>query len=139
MPSKPPINDWCFRIHSRVDFLVILAKLFLVIMFCILQDSSFEIFKVLILIVVSLVTFLKYMIDRPYYSRTMNKVLTISHGIFLWSNCMLFVGYLLNYMSALFNMLLFVYLLGIPIVIAIILTLPLDANLRILLTPFFKI
>ena len=49
-----------------------LVKIILVIVFCFLQDSSFLWVKIVILVVASTVTFLRFLIDRPYYSKTLN-------------------------------------------------------------------
>ena len=57
------------------------------------------------------------------------------HGIFAWTNYMIFLGAVLG--NARFNMLLIIFLLGIPIIITLILTRG-DASMKILLTPLFK-
>lgn len=124
------------KIHARVDFFVTLIKLLLVIVYAFLQDESFIGFKILVLVVTSSITFLRYMFDRPFYSRPFNKLMSIIHGIFAWTNYMILLGAILG--NARFNMLLFIYLLGIPIICVLILTSRQDAHMKILLTPVFK-
>jgi hypothetical protein len=46
------------------------------------------------------------------------------------------LGFLLG--NARFNMLLYIFLLGIPIIVTLILTSRADAHMKILLTPVFK-
>ena len=113
-----------------------LVKLILVIVFGFLQDKSFQSFKIMVLVVASTVTFLRYHIDRPYYYTSMNKTLSLLNGIFAWTNYLILLGALLG--SARFNMLLFIYLLGVPIIVALILTSRGDAHMKTLLTPVSK-
>jgi hypothetical protein len=115
---------------------VTILKLILVIVYNFLQDESFTGFKILVLVVISTITFIRYMIDRPFYNRTFNKIMSVVHGIFAWTNYMILLGAVLG--NARFNMLLFIYLLGIPIIIVLILTSRADAHMKILLTPVFK-
>lgn len=119
-----------------MDFFVTLVKLLLVIVYCFLQDISFNGFKILVLVVASTVTFLRYAFDRPFYNRTFNRVMCVLHGIFAWTNYMILLGAVLG--NTRFNMLLFIYLLGIPIILVLLLTSRTDAHMKILLTPVFK-
>jgi hypothetical protein len=57
-------------------------------------------------------------------------------GIFAWTNYLILLGALLG--SARFNMLLFIYLLGIPLILALILTSRSDDHKKVLLTPVSK-
>jgi hypothetical protein len=131
-----------------VDFFVTGIKMVLVIVFCFLVDESFAGFKVLVLVVASTVSFLKYLVEKPYYNRNFNKVslnskpysnlkvMSVLHGIFVWTNYLMLLGFLLG--NARFNMLLYIFLLGIPIIVTLILTSRADAHMKILLTPVFK-
>lgn len=136
------------RVNTRVDFFVTGIKMVLVIVFCFLVDESFAGFKVLVLVVASTVSFLKYLVEKPYYNRNFNKVslnskpysnlkvMSVLHGIFVWTNYLMLLGFLLG--NARFNMLLYIFLLGIPIIVTLILTSRADAHMKILLTPVFK-
>jgi hypothetical protein len=62
--------------------------------------------------------------------------MSVLHGIFAWTNYLILLGALLG--NARFNMLLFIYLLGIPIILALILTSRGDAHMKVLLTPVNK-
>jgi hypothetical protein len=104
--------------------------------FLFLQDGSFRGFKILVLVVLSTLSFLKFWIDRPYYSIKLNRLKSSLYGIFAWTNYLILLGALLN--SARFNMLLFIYLLGVPIILALILTSRTDAHMLVLLTPVSK-
>ena len=59
----------------------------------------------------------------------------VLYGIFAWTNYMILLGAFLGITR--FNMLLVIYVLGIPIVITFILTLN-YSNMKILLQPIFK-
>ena len=61
--------------------------------------------------------------------------MSVLYGIFAWTNYMLLLGAILS--KATFDMLLVIYLLGIPIVIALILTLE-NQNTKLLLAPLYK-
>jgi hypothetical protein len=61
--------------------------------------------------------------------------MTVLYGIFAWTNYSLLLGAILG--RSKFNMLLFVYVLGIPIIIVLILNLR-DDQMKILLTPIYK-
>ena len=111
-------------------------KVILLVVFLFLQDSSFRGFKIIVLVLVSTVSFLRYHLDRPYYYMPMNKIATVIHGIFAWTNYLILLGALIA--SILFNMLLFIYLMGIPIILALILTSRGDAHMKSLLTPVSK-
>lgn len=111
-------------------------KFLLVVAFLFLQDSSFKGFKILILVILSTISFLRYWIDRPYYDTTHNRVMSVLHGVFAWTNYLILLGALLG--NARFNMLLFIYLLGIPLILALILTSRADAHMKVLLTPVSK-
>jgi hypothetical protein len=107
-----------------------------VVAFLFLQDTSFKGFKILILVILSTISFLRYWIDRPYYDTTHNRVMSVLHGVFAWTNYLILLGALLG--NARFNMLLFIYLLGIPLILALILTSRADAHMKVLLTPVSK-
>lgn len=62
--------------------------------------------------------------------------MAVLHGIFAWTNYMILLGAVLG--NARFNMLLFIHLLGIPIVIVLILTMRADVHMKMLLTPVHK-
>lgn len=111
-------------------------KFLLVVTFLFLQDSSFKGFKILILVILSTISFLRYWIDRPFYDTTHNRVMSVLHGVFAWTNNLILLGALLG--NARFNMLLFIYLLGIPLILALILTSRADAHMKVLLTPVSK-
>ena len=111
-------------------------KFLLVVAFLFLQDSSFKGFKILILVILSTISFLRYWIDRPFYDTTHNRVMSVLHGVFAWTNYLILLGALLG--NARFNMLLFIYLLGIPLILALILTSRADAHMKVLLTPVSK-
>jgi hypothetical protein len=66
----------------------------------------------------------------------MNKLLSVLHGVFAWTNYLILLGALLG--NARFNMLLFIYLMGIPILVTLILTSRGDAHMKTLLTPVSK-
>ena len=122
--------------HPYVDLYITVMKFLLVVAFLFLQDSSFKGFKILILVILSTISFLRYWIDRPFYDTTHNRVMSVLHGIFAWTNYLILVGALLG--NARFNMLLFIYLLGIPLILALILTSRADAHMKVLLTPVSK-
>jgi hypothetical protein len=61
--------------------------------------------------------------------------MSVLYGIFAWTNYMILLGAILG--RARFDMLLVIYLLGIPLVIALILTYE-NQNKKVLLTPYFK-
>ena len=63
-----------YRLNSRVDFFIILLKMFLVIIFAFLQDASFNGFKILILVIFSTMTFSKYYSHRPFFNNNVNNV-----------------------------------------------------------------
>ena len=111
-------------------------KFLLVVAFLFLQDSSFKGFKILILVILSTISFLRYWVDRPFYDTTHNRVMSVLHGVFAWTNYLILLGALLG--NARFNMLLFIYLLGIPLILALILTSRADAHMKVLLTPVSK-
>ncbi len=122
--------------HPFVDLYITVMKFMLVVTFLFLQDSSFKGFKILILVILSTISFLRYWIDRPYYDTTHNRVMSVLHGLFAWTNYLILLGALLG--NARFNMLLFIYLLGIPLILALILTSRADAHMKVLLTPVSK-
>ena len=122
--------------HPYVDLYITVMKFLLVVAFLFLQDSSFKGFKILILVILSTISFLRYWIDRPYYDTTHNRVMSVLHGVFAWTNYLILLGALLG--NARFNMLLFIYLLGIPLILALILTSRADAHMKVLLTPVSK-
>lgn len=122
--------------HPYVDLYITVMKFLLVVAFLFLQDSSFKGFKILILVILSTISFLRYWIDRPFYDTTHNRVMSVLHGIFAWTNYLILLGALLG--NARFNMLLFIYLLGIPLILALILTSRADAHMKVLLTPVSK-
>ena len=122
--------------HPYVDLYITVMKFLLVVAFLFLQDSSFKGFKILILVILSTISFLRYWIDRPFYDTTHNWVMSVLHGIFAWTNYLILLGALLG--NARFNMLLFIYLLGIPLILALILTSRADAHMKVLLTPVSK-
>jgi hypothetical protein len=124
------------RVHTYVDLYVTVMKFLLVIVFLFLQDSSFKGFKILVLVILSTVSFIRYWIDRPFYQNSHNRLMSVVHGIFAWTNYLILLGALLG--DARFNMLLFIYLLGIPLIIALILTSRADAHMKVLLTPVSK-
>lgn len=124
------------KISAKVEIIVMFIKLILLVIFLFLQDSSFRGFKIIVLVLVSTVSFLRYHLDRPYYYMSMNKIASVLHGIFAWTNYLILLGALIG--SILFNMLLFIYLMGIPIIIALILTSRSDAHMKTLLTPVSK-
>ena len=124
------------RVSAKVEILVMLIKLVLLVVFLFLQDKSFRGFKIIVLVLASTVSFLRYHLDRPYYYMPMNKIVSVLHGIFAWTNYLILLGALLG--SVLFNMLLFIYLMGIPIIVALILTSRGDAQMKTLLTPVSK-
>ena len=124
------------RVHPYVDLYITVMKFLLVVAFLFLQDSSFKGFKILILVILSTISFLRYWIDRPFYDTTHNRVMSVLHGIFAWTNYLILLGALLG--NARFNMLLFIYLLGIPLILALILTSRADAHMKVLLTPVSK-
>jgi hypothetical protein len=123
-------------VHPYVDLYITVMKFLLVVAFLFLQDSSFKGFKILILVILSTISFLRYWIDRPYYDTTHNRVMSVLHGVFAWTNYLILLGALLG--NARFNMLLFIYLLGIPLILALILTSRADAHMKVLLTPVSK-
>jgi hypothetical protein len=123
-------------VHPFVDLYITVMKFMLVVTFLFLQDSSFKGFKILILVILSTISFLRYWIDRPYYDTTHNRVMSVLHGLFAWTNYLILLGALLG--NARFNMLLFIYLLGIPLILALILTSRADAHMKVLLTPVSK-
>jgi hypothetical protein len=123
-------------VHPYVDLYITVMKFLLVVAFLFLQDSSFKGFKILILVILSTISFLRYWIDRPFYDTTHNRVMSVLHGIFAWTNYLILLGALLG--NARFNMLLFIYLLGIPLILALILTSRADAHMKVLLTPVSK-
>ncbi len=125
-----------FRISAKVEIIVMIIKIILLIVFLFLQDSSFRGFKIIVLVLVSTVSFFRYHLDRPYYYMSMNKILSVLHGIFAWTNYLILLGALIS--SILFNMLLFIYLMGIPIIVALILTSRGDAHMKSLLIPVSK-
>jgi len=123
-------------VHPYVDLYITVMKFLLVVAFLFLQDSSFKGFKILILVILSTISFLRYWVDRPFYDTTHNRVMSVLHGVFAWTNYLILLGALLG--NARFNMLLFIYLLGIPLILALILTSRADAHMKVLLTPVSK-
>ena len=61
--------------------------------------------------------------------------MTVLYGIFAWTSYMLLLGAVLG--NARFNMLLIIYLLGIPLVMALILTMS-NQNMKFLLQHIYK-
>eukprot|EP00347_Sterkiella_histriomuscorum_P005463 403356519 len=104
-------------------------------LFAFLNDQSFSTFKILILAVFSTMTYTKYYYQRPYYNRSVNNVMCVLYGIFAWTTYMILLGAILS--NTMFDMLLVIYLLGIPIVIALIMTME-NQGMKILLSPLYK-
>ena len=127
-----------FRVNARVEVTLTVIKAVLVLTYCFFQDVSFVWVKILVLVIASTITFNLYLNEKPYFNRSFNKVMSIFHGIFAWTNYLILLGTLLGDASAQFNMLMILFFLGIPIICALILTPSADSQLRVLLTPIFK-
>ena len=73
-----------------------------------------------------------YISKKPYHHRSTQIIYEIFSGVFMWSNIVLLLTHLLS--GTRFNAGLQIYVLGIPLIIALIVTRK-DHRLRLLLLP----
>jgi len=92
----------------------------------------------MLLVITATIQFRPYIVERPYYNKSLNKALSVLNGIVAWTNYLILFGTILQGASAKFNMLMVLFLLGIPIMCALILSPNSEGHLRVLLTPVYK-
>jgi hypothetical protein len=109
-----------------------------VLAYSFLQAGGFIWALIILLAISGTIAVRLYLTERPFYSSTLNKVLSVLMGIFAWTNYLILFGTILQGANAMFNMLMVMFFLGIPIICALILTPNSDGYLRVLLTPIYK-
>lgn len=127
-----------FRVNARTELQLAAIKLALVLAYSFLQAGGFIWALIILLAISGTIAVRLYLTERPFYSSTLNKVLSVLMGIFAWTNYLILFGTILQGANAMFNMLMVMFFLGIPIICALILTPNSDGYLRVLLTPIYK-
>jgi hypothetical protein len=106
--------------NARTDLFILISKFAYVFFFNFFQQSQYVLFKSIILVVFSCLSFLSYVNNRPYYNQTTQTIVEIFSGVFAWTNLVLLFTQVLS--GAKFTGSLEILFLGIPIICVLIYT-----------------
>jgi len=124
-------KDPTCKMNAHTDLFVMLSKLCYVFFFNFFSQSQYILFKSLVLVVFSCLSFLSYVNNRPFYNQTTQTIVEIFSGIFAWTNLVLLFTQVIA--GTLFTASLQILFLGIPIICVLIYTKQED-RLRLLMT-----
>jgi hypothetical protein len=116
---------------ARVDLLILLSKLLYVFCFNFFSQPQYVLFKSIVLVIFSVLCFLSYVRNRPYYTGTTQLIVEIFSGVFAWINLVLLFTQIIS--GAKFTGALQILFLGIPIICVLIYTKQED-RLKLLMT-----
>jgi len=117
--------------NAKTDLFVLLQKLIYVFFFNFFKGPQYALFKSIILVVFSCLTFVSYIRNRPYYSQTTQTIVELFAGVFAWTNLVLLFTQVIS--GAQFTGSLEILFLGIPIVCCLIYTKQ-ENRLKLLMT-----
>ena len=105
------------------------------VLFGLFGQKSSEWILIIIIFFLSASIFFSYLEERPYYDEKIMKAYLVTTGLYFWNNIVLLIGKILEFSN--FDGCLPLFFVGLPIVIALILT-NFDEKLSILLTNINK-
>ena len=111
-------TDVSARINPRADFLLLLQKIIMVVVFSFFRSGEDVWFLVTKLTALSSAIFLRYYLSKPYHNDKINIIYSICTLIFWWANSCLFISQVLS--ETTFNGGLELFFLGIPLVVSLI-------------------
>jgi phosphatidylglycerophosphate synthase len=82
-------KDPTSKMSSKTDLLVLLSKIAYVFFFNFFSQNEYVLFKSIILVVFSCLTFVSYVKSRPYFNQTTQLLVEIFSGVFAWTNLVL--------------------------------------------------
>ena len=82
-------KDPTSKMSSRTDLLLLLSKFAYVFFFNFFSQKEYVLFKSIILVVFSCLTFISYVKSRPFFNQTTQLLVEIFSGIFAWTNLVL--------------------------------------------------
>jgi len=75
--------------NAHTDLFLLISKLAYVFFFNFFSQSQYVLFKSIVLVVLSCLSFLSYVNNRPFYNQTTQTIVEIFSGIFAWTNLVL--------------------------------------------------
>jgi hypothetical protein len=133
--TKSSTQNQTAKRSSRSDVFMLICKIITVLVFGFLSGEASEWILIITLFVLAAFMLHSYYDERPYYNDKVMKVYLVSTAIFLWSCTALLIAKILQ--STSYDGSIPLFFLGLPIVIAIILS-NYDEKLTILLTNINK-
>jgi hypothetical protein len=124
-------KDPTCKMNAHTDLFLLISKLAYVFFFNFFSQSQYVLFKSIVLVVLSCLSFLSYVNNRPFYNQTTQTIVEIFSGIFAWTNLVLLFTQVIS--GAQFTASLQILFLGIPIICVLIYTKQED-RLKLLMT-----
>ena len=125
-------KDPTSKMTSRTDLFVLLSKTAYVFFFNFFTQPEYVLFKSIVLVVFSCLTFISYVKSRPYFNQTTQLLVEIFSGVYAWTNLVLLFTQIIS--GAKFTGSLQILFLGLPIICILIYTKQED-RLKLLMTP----
>jgi len=82
-------KDPTCKMNAHTDLFLLISKLAYVFFFNFFSQSQYVLFKSIVLVVLSCLSFLSYVNNRPFYNQTTQTIVEIFSGIFAWTNLVL--------------------------------------------------
>jgi hypothetical protein len=125
-------KDPTSKMTSRTDLFVLFSKTAYVFFFNFFTQPEYVLFKSIVLVVFSCLTFISYLKSRPYFNQTTQLLVEIFSGVYAWTNLVLLFTQIIS--GAKFTGSLQILFLGLPIICILIYTKQED-RLKLLMTP----
>jgi hypothetical protein len=82
-------KDPTSKMTSRTDLFVLLSKTAYVFFFNFFTQPEYVLFKSIVLVVFSCLSFISYLKSRPYFNQTTQLLVEIFSGVYAWTNLVL--------------------------------------------------
>lgn len=113
-------RDPTSKVNAKTDMVLLFSKAIYVFVFTFFSGYQYALFKSIVLVALSLLTFVSYLYNRPYYSQTTQTIVEIFSGVYAWTNLVLLFTQVIE--GAKFTGSLEILFLGIPIISLLIYT-----------------
>ena len=82
-------NIHLYRVNAKSELFMLLSKAVYCFVFTFFSQPGYPLFKSIVLVIFSSLSFLSYLWNRPYYSQTTQTVVEMFSGMYAWTNWVL--------------------------------------------------
>jgi uncharacterized membrane protein HdeD (DUF308 family) len=82
-------KDPTSKMNAKTDLFLLISKLAYVFFFNFFTPAKYTLFKSIVLVVFSCLSFISYVSNRPFYNQTTQTIVELFSGVFAWTNLVL--------------------------------------------------